>query len=128
MFEEDADNLSAALNQVISDLELKLSKIGLYMINADIGIVANDASSNQQISVDRNQQINVNIADIASNPENYSIYISSVFRVSDICWSDRVLNPERYEEDKKFRVIAETEFEITAESMADEILNWDDED
>ena len=121
-FDEEASKLADSINTIINDLESRLSKLGLYMMNSDVGIIADTNK------VDHAQDYQVNINDLVSNPEAYSIYISSVFQISDICWSDRVINPERHKQDKEFRSIAPTEFEVTLESMKDELLNWHDEE
>ena len=116
--------IEEAFESVIKELEERLNKLGLYMINAEIGIVTreNQIVHPSQINED------YSLEEIVKNPQDHSIYLSSVFQLSDLCWSDRVLNPEKHQEDKEFRAILPTEFEVTLESMKDELLNWDEED
>jgi len=116
--------IEEVFNSVIEELKERLSKLGLYLVNAEIGIVTkeNKIIDPGKISED------ISLEEILNNPEDYTIYLSSLFQVSDLCWSDRVLNPEKHQEDKEFRTILPTEFEVTLESMKDELLNWDQED
>jgi hypothetical protein len=113
--------IEEAFHSVIKDLEERLSLLGLYMMNVDVGVVANEEFKDDFEKVD-------DIESLLKSPEKCNIYIAAIFRISDICWSDRVQNPEKHAEEKEFRAIAPTEFEVTLESIKDDILNWDSED
>jgi hypothetical protein len=105
---------------VVNQLETALTNIGLYMMNVDIGVVAS--------SKDQPVDDNFTVDKLTSNPEDYSIYITAMFQISDIAWTDRIINPDAHNETQEFKKIAPTEFEISLESFKDDLTNWDDED
>lgn len=116
---------------LVKELEAKLALLGLYMVNADIGVVANQEWLDNNPDYERMMNHPSNGSDLEEllkHPGSYNIYISTIFKMSDLCWSDRVINPDRHEADREFRAIAPTEFEVTLESLKDEIMNWDEED
>jgi len=105
---------------IISEIETRLSKLGLYMANVDVGVV--------QSSNDIDNPDDINLEDIVKDPEKSTIYITGIFQLSDIAWSDRIINPEVHAEIQEFKQIAPTEFEIGLESFKDDLINWEDED
>jgi|688.fasta_scaffold341239_5 hypothetical protein len=106
---------------IISEIETRLSNLGLYMVNVDIGVVP---ASNEI-----NDPDDINLEEIVKDREKSNIYITGLFQVSDdIAWRDRVINPEVHAETQQFKQIAPTEFEIGLESFKDDLINWEDED
>jgi hypothetical protein len=108
-------------NPIIEEIESRLTKLGLYLSNVEAGAVpvSEDVSKEIIDGADPEQMI--------MDESKISLYLTSVFNISDLAWSDRVINPSSYEEEKQFKMIAPTEFEISFESFKDEILNWDDD-
>lgn len=102
-------------NTLVNELESRLTKLGVYLLTANIGIVSNEKS----ITIDELSMDNI---------QECELYMTAMFEISDIAWSDRVLNPDVFLEKKEFQAIAPTEFEISLESFKDEILNWDEEE
>jgi hypothetical protein len=108
-------------NPIITEIESRLSKLGLYLSNVEAGAVPVNEDVSQEIldGADPEQMM--------MDDSKISLYLTSIFVVSDLAWSDRVINPSSYEEEKEFKRIAPTEFEIDLESFKDEIMNWDED-
>lgn len=107
---------------IIEEIESRLTKLGAYLSNVEAGAVPVNEDVSQEIldGADPEQMM--------LDDSKISLYLTSVFVLSDIAWSDRVLNPSSYEDSQEFKLIAPTEFEIDLESFKDEIMNWDDDD
>ena len=56
------------------------------------------------------------------------LFISAMFSVSNVAWSDKVLDPESHKIQRDFKMAAPTEFEVELESLKDIVDNWDTEE
>jgi hypothetical protein len=108
-------------NAVIEEIESRLTKLGIYISNVEAGAVPVDEEVSQEI-VD-----GANIEELMFDESKIGLYITTVSVLSDIAWSDRVLNPSSYEDLKEFKKIAPSEFEIDLQSFQDDIMNWEDD-
>jgi hypothetical protein len=102
---------------LVDKIEARLSKIGLYLSNAEI----------TAIPIDQDLLDDPNSPDVLSDP-NIAIYLTSIFTVSELAWKDRVVNPELHDQNQQFKLAAPTEFEIDLESFKDEMLNWEEDE
>ncbi len=58
-------------------------------------------------------------------------FIRASFRLGDVAWSDRVLYPDRFEQEQQFEKIAPTEEEVMLERIRTDgasLLNLDDDE
>jgi hypothetical protein len=113
--------MNEIFKEALSDLEERLSKLGVYVTSSEFG------------AVPASEDLYEEMLDVESfNPEesfmngNIKLYVSTFCSFGDIAFSDRILNPDSYNEKKQFDLIVPTESEIALESLKDDLLDWND--
>ena len=88
------------LNVVIESLRERADQIGLYMMGAALQGSATEEETEQASSM---REL------IAEGSE---VIVQASFRLGSVAWSDRILNPDEYDELKAFELVAPSEEDI----------------
>ena len=113
--------MNSVFEEALTDLEARLTKIGLYMVSTDYGAVPVSEEAIEEI-------IEEDLAPEDSFKQGKTkLFLNAVFAIGDIAFSERVLHPELFDEKRQFNLVAPTEAEIELESLKDDLMNWDDE-
>lgn len=94
-------------------------KIGLYSISARVGAVPAPGAEMEVMSDD------VKIEDVLREGKADFFLIMSL-QIGDVAFSDRVLNPESFNEKKMFDSIVPTEVEMLRQQAVEEAKSWEE--
>lgn len=99
----------------------ELEKVGLYLLGTpQIGILPVDHLS---ITEDLDE---LSPADLIKS-DKVDVYLTANFAIGQVAWSDRVLNPKSYEENKEFDRLSVVNRDVEIEMMLKEMM-WEDDD
>lgn len=124
------------IETIISSATEKFELAGLYTINSGVGLVPADGSDADRLASLMNQDPfeddaadKPNVGQLLRDGELEAV-VFLTFRVGELAWSERVLDPELHQEKQDFAKLMPTEDEIAKPVIVDEILNdnWDDFD
>jgi hypothetical protein len=113
--------MDSIFQAAVDDIEEALTKIGLYLFDAEFGAIPADEDALAEI-----MESKVDPVEAFKNGLT-KVFLNTTFTLGDIAFSDRVLHPEKYDEQKQFNMIVPTESEIELELLKEDLLNWDDE-
>lgn len=123
------------IETIITSATEKFELAGLYTVNSGVGLVPSEGSDTDRLSsllTQENQdpfEDRPNVGELLKNGELEAVMFLT-FRVGDLAWSERILDPDLYQEKKDFEALMPTEDEIAKPVIVEEILNddWDDFD
>jgi hypothetical protein len=116
MYSDDDDEHSEEFHELIEKLTDEFDELGLYLNAAMVQSADPDMDFDDQIQTD-------------------SLFLRIQFRVGEVAWSNRILDPQAYGEAREFALAAPSEEEILLQRLLDEAnsgelfdLGDDDED
>lgn len=99
--------MNEQFENLVEDLKNRTEKIGLYLVDASAATSSDEVR--EQGSVD-----GMDIAKMMANDEaSFALY--ATFTVNKLAWSERIQNPDAFDEDKQFKMIMPTEEELLVE-------------
>jgi hypothetical protein len=113
MNEEYSEEDSEKIDELIKAMNESFDSLGLYMNAAMVHSHDPDESLDEQV-------------------ESGGLFIRAQFRIGEVAWSDRILNPEAFDQEKQFELAAPSEEEIILQRLKDqaasgELFDLDDE-
>ena len=96
---EDEEN--EQFHELAGVVSERFEEIGLYVTAVMLQSADPDATIEEQI-------------------EDESVFLRAQFRIGEVAWSDRVLNPEAHADAREFALAAPTEEEILLQKLIDE--------
>lgn len=97
--------------KIIENIKGAYEKIGLYAQDASF-----HADNIEAIVKEDDPDYSPDIHEIIKNGES-NILATVRFDIGDVAWSDRVLDPDKYDTDKQFAAIVPSEEEMALEEM-----------
>lgn len=117
------------IQEIINNTSEQFDLIGLYSVSANVGLVPSRDTDPDEVEtlMTKTESDQDSVAKMVQGGELDVMMVMS-FRIGEVAWSERVLNPESYEDKKEFERLMPTEQEIGKTVIIDEILNdnWDD--
>lgn len=124
------ESFEDSFEEAIAKISEEFDQIGLYTLQTNIGIIDEDDSDDEEL-------LNDSIKDLDSIDDDQSfnkikngetdVLLFAVFRIGEIAWSEKTLDPDLYNEKQSFKKIAPMEKEIETSDIIDDLLNWDND-
>lgn len=108
---EDDDPNAERINLLVQKVHEAMEDIGLYSLDYSVG--TNSAEVLQKAAEDSND---FDVRQLIESGEA-SFVLSGAFRVNELAWSDRVLDPEAHDLDRQFRRMMPSEAEMKLERL-----------
>lgn len=103
---------------LIEELSSSLEKIGLYPVHMT---VVGQATSFEDDDAD----VSGDVREMLVNGEA-EFAVVGVWQLGDVAWSDRVLYPEQFDQDRQFQAMMPTEKELAVSAIEDALANGGD--
>ena len=114
--------MDSEISDLIEKLRGRTEKIGLYVEQV---AVASPTLVDPEVAA--KLEADASLKDMLASGE-VSLVLFASFRPGDVAFSDRVINEERYREEREFDTIVPTSKELRYDRIVDKIANTDDDD
>jgi hypothetical protein len=106
-------------HNLMDEAKEAFEKIGLYSMSARVGAVPAPGAEMEVMSED------VRIEDLLREGKA-DFFLIMTLQIGDVAFSDRILNPQSFQEKKVFEEIVPTELEMLRRQAAEEARSWED--
>lgn len=110
------------IEKLVQDLGKTLEKSGLYLESIEFGTSNMEIFEGEDGDTISPSEIDIRQKMIDGEAQ---FVVTASFSIGEIAFSDRVLNPEKYDEDKRFKAIVPTEEEMTFDKLKKKMSDGD---
>lgn len=114
-------DINDQVGQIIESVKDSFQKVGLYANDVQFAVSNPEALIRED---DPNYTPDMHKL-IASGDAQFVATVR--FDIGDVAWSDRILNPEKYDLDKEFEAIVPKEDETAASQLAEMMRRFEEE-